>query len=314
MPPNVRVGQPGSVVKPGQPVPGRPGHYYETGQYAPSPISLTLLKLQEMDHAGLLPETGLDIFNKNGEIDQDKLESLNLKSETDKYMIEAHSPDLPAFAFVGLASVFHNIDQSIFRYLDMSYLDWVADVQTPAGGALSEQIAKFSEVTDVTSRNLITGYSRDHNGFKFAVYQPFFVYLSIPVVPAVRNISTGLSVAAVSALRTLGHMIFEKIQLTDKKLFYETLDQLGWIHKSSMKRDESSEYVGAGTEIGRPRGSSWLRNKHMKPVSSTATLSPRETFSEAFMYYYVHRMFLEGKDKVYSAYFNHLVEDYMERV
>ena len=313
MPPNVRVGKPGSIVKPGQPVPGKPNHFYEAGQYAPSPTHLTAIKLQEMQQAGLLPETGLDIFDDNGEISEEKLDSLNLKVETDKYMIEAHNPDMPAFAFVGVASVFHNVDQEIFPYLDIAYLDWVAETQMPIGGTLEDQAARYSEMTDVTSRNLITGFTRTEGGFQFAVFQPFFVYLSVPIVPAISGVTSGLNLSTVSTLRTLGHMVYERLRLSDKQMYYRMLDSIGWTRLESVPKMDIIKYAAAGTEIGYPPRSKWLRDTSLSPVSAVATLSPRETFAEMFMYYYVHRLYLDNKGRNYVDFMKELI-DYMGRM
>lgn len=313
MPPNARVGKPGSLVKPGQPVPGKPGHYYESGQYAPSPAHLTALKLSEMQKAGLLPETGLDIFDDNGEISEEKLEQLNLKVETDKYGIEAHSPELPAFAFVGLASVFYNVDKEIFPFVNLSYLDWVADTQMPIGGSIEDQTARYSEMTDVTSRNLLTGYSRDPNGFKFAIYQPYFVYLSVPILPAIQGITTGLNVSTVSTLKTLGHIVYDRVRFSDKSMFEHMLQNIGWERLESVPKTKIAEYALAGSEIGYPKKTKWLRSRRMLPVSAVATLGPRETFSEMFMYYYVHRVYLEKKDIHYVDFMTELIA-YMGRM
>lgn len=306
---SVRVGEPGALVKPGDPIPGQIGRYYEAGQYAPSVEHLTSIKLQEMNQAGLLPRTGLDIYDENGNISEAKIKDLDIKKELKKYNIHSYSDTLPHFAFVGLASVLYNIDEDAVRYIDISRVEWVGDVNLGNHNmSLMDQAEQFSDVVTTTDRNLISAYARQGTNFHLVLFQPFFVYLSVPIVPAIKNVSSGLNLASVSVLKTIGYMIYEKIKLVDKAKYVELLNSMGWKQKNSIPANEQARFVLAGSEIGMPRGKSWYRDMSFNPVSTSATLSPKECFSELFLYYYVHRMYLNAKQPSYVSFMNELVE------
>lgn len=306
----LRVGQPGSLVKAGDPVPGKPNHYYESGQIAPSVEHLTSIKLQEMNQAGLLPDSGLDIYNKEGEISESKLKELNIQKGLQNYNIGSANPALPAFAFVGLASVFNNVDEDIFNYLRIEYIDWMADAQQPEGQfvSLQEQAVQYSEITNTADKNIITGYGRKGTSFSLVVFQPFFVYLSVPVVPAIKNVSTGLNVSSVSTLKTLGYMVFDRLRITDKSKYVEFLNATGWKQKESIASNETARYRVAGSEVGISRGSKWYRDSGKVAVSTSSTVSPKETFSEMFMFYYVHRMYLAAKNVEYVQFMKEFID------
>lgn len=306
---HIRVGDAASIVKPGDPIPGKVGKYYEAGQYAPSDAHVTAIKLQEMASAGLLPNTGLNIYNKKGEISEEKLRNLDFTKALRDYGISNYSKDLPPFALVGLLSVFKNLDEGIFNYLDIAAINWVADVQ-PAVNTLSldDQVSKFSEVTDTYSRNMITGYSRNGASFNFVVFQPFFVYLSVPIVPAIKNVSSGLNLSTVSTIKTVGYMIYDRMQMTDKQKYAETLGVLGWKRKESIPRTEIALFRAAGAEIGVGRATKWFRDTRKPLISAISALGPKENFSELLLYYFVHRLYLEAKSKDYTTFMDELMQ------
>lgn len=315
----IRVGQPGSLVRPGDPVPkidnslhGK--QFYEAGQFAPSAEYLTSLKLQEMLQAGLLPATGLDIYDKDGKISESKVKDLDTAAVMEEYSIKAHNPTLPPFALIGLVSVFHNIDREVFDYANISYLDWKSDINNNDYGnsTLAEQASLYSEMTDTADRNLLTGYGRNGLNFSLVVFQPYFVYLSVPVVPAIKNVSSGLNVSSVSTLKTLGYILFDRLRLSDKIKYVEFLDAFGWKQENSVPRSDAARYKVAGSEIGLNRGSSWYRDSGIPAVSTASTLSPKETFSELVLFYYVHRMYLAAKRPEYVSFMDSLVEYFKE--
>lgn len=276
----LRVGQPGSIVKPGDPIPGHPGRYYESGMYAPSPQVLTSLKLQEMNSAGLLPNT-LDIYNSKNEIDDRKVQELDIAKLLAKYGIYSYSADLPNFAAIGLAVTFDEVDGDIFKYIKIGYLHWIPDT--------------INEPTEPNSKNVITGYARYNKSFILSLYQPFFVYLGLPIVPGIKNVSTGLSVSSLSLLKTLGYMLYDSMKTIETKKFVSFLNVSGWERFEKIPKPQLIYYAKAGEEIGIDKKTLWFRDTRIEAPSVNSVLSPKETFSETFAYYYVHRMYLEKK-------------------
>lgn len=311
-----RIGDIQSIVKPGDPIPGKPGHFYEVGMFAPSPETLSSLKLQESKNAGLLPILDLDIYNKNGEFDTQKIEELDYLSIFKKeFNIDNFNAAAPSFALLGFIAAARNIEKKLFWYFKIRYLDWTAD---PQFSLPEPEVIASTAITDNVSsyylaRTLITGYAKLEKDFVFTIFQPFFNHLSTPILPGIQNISTGLSVASISIFKTIGYILFEKLSIVDDEQVYKFLEATGWKKASSVSKADIGYYYRAGEEVGIKKNSMWFRDARIPPASVLSTFSPKENFSEAFAYHYLHREYLRIKCPELHTYMGNL-ENYIKSV
>lgn len=311
-----RIGDLQSIVKPGDPIPGKPGHFYETGMFAPSPETLSSLKLQESKNAGLLPILDLDVYNKNGEFDTQKIKELNFMSILKRdFNIDNYNNLTPSFALLGFIATARVVNQKFFWYFKIDYLDWIADPHfaMPDSATIANTTITDSVDPTLLSRTLVTGYAKLEKNYIFGIFQPFFNHLSTPILPGVQNVSTGLSVASSSILKTLGYIVFERMSLIDDDQVYKFLEAAGWKKATSVPRSDVGYYYRGGEEVGMKKTTSWFRDARIPPCSVLSTLSPKENFSEAFLYYYVHREFLRIKSPRLHTFMESL-ENYVKSV
>lgn len=311
-----RIGDIQSIVKPGDPIPGKPGHFYETGMFAPSAEKLSSLKLQESKNAGLLPVLDLDIYDSDGNFDDNKIEKLDFASILKKdFNIDNYNKSAPPFSLLGFISTARVVEKEFFWYFKLAYLDWVAEAYYTVPDPQTIAATTLTDTVDSTflSRTLVTGYGKLEKNYVFAIFQPFFNHLSTPILPGIQNISTGLSVSTSSILKTLGYIVYEKMSITDKNQMYKFLETTGWVHASRVPKIEAYQYNQAGSEVGMKKNSVWFRDRRITPASVLSTFSPKESFSEAFLYHYVHREFLRIKCPELYEYMGSL-EKYIKSV
>lgn len=311
-----RIGDLQSIVKPGDPIPGKPGHFYETGMFAPSPETLSSLKLQESKNAGLLPILDLDVYNKNGEFDINKIEKLDfLKILREEFNIDNYNSQTPSFALLGFIAAARNIEKKLFWYFKIKYLDWVADPQFSMPDPATIVNTSITDHIDAgyLSRTLVTGYAKMGKEFIYAIFQPFFNHLSTPILPGIQNISTGLSVASSSIFKTIGYILFERLSLMDEDQMFKFLDAAGWKQAKNVPKADIGYFYRAGEEVGVKKNSIWFRDARIPPASVLSTFSPKESFSEAFLYHYVHREFLRIKCPNLHEYMGNL-ENFIKSV
>lgn len=311
-----RIGDIQSIVKPGDPIPGKPGHFYEVGMFAPSPETLSSLKLQESKNAGLLPILDLDVYNRNGEFDTEKIKKLDYLSILKKeFNIDNFNAAAPSFALLGFIAAARNIEKKFFWYFKIRYLDWTADPQfsMPEPNVIAETAITDNVDPSYLARTLITGYAKLEKDFIFTIFQPFFNHLSTPILPGIQNVSTGLSVASISIFKTIGYMVFEKMSLVDEEQVYKFLDASGWKKAASVAKADVGYYYRAGEEVGMKKNSIWFRDARIPPASVLSTFSPKENFSEAFAYHYLHREYLKIKCPRLHKYMGDL-ENYVKSV
>ena len=315
---NVRIGEPESLVKPGDPVPGKPGHYYESGQYAPSPERLSAIKLQEAIRAGLLPtvlqyKELRQIMNDQGEVDVNKLKNLDFAKYFKSLGIEEIDENLPPFAAIGVLASFLAITPQVFPFAKVKGLSWVANIEGLQAMSQEEQMDAIADKTSVYKRNAITGYTkREDRGYNFVVLQPYFVYMSVPIVPAIPNVSSGLSVATLSSAKTVGALVAREVQKRNKELWTDFIRSAGWKRQADLLPDDMTNYHAAGWEVGAPRKTSWARNTQVPPLSANFTLSPIESFSEAFAFYWFHRQYMQRVNENVAEQMNRIVEYIVE--
>lgn len=312
---NTRIGDSDSLVKPGDPVPGKPGHVYEAGQYAPSPERLSAIKLQESIRAGLLP-TLLEhkelkqIIDDDGDVNVEKIKSLDFSKYFKAMGIEIVDANLPPFAGIGLLSAFLAIPPFIYPFSGIKAIAWMANIEGLQQMALEEQMSAINDATQIYKRNAITGFTRFPKGagFTFVVLQPFFVYMSVPILPAIPNVSSGLNAATVSSVKTVGHLVAKTLQRRNKDLWNSFLSASGWKRESDLYGEEESNYYPGGWEIGIKRSTMWYRDIRVTPISSNFTLSPNESFSEAFVYTWFHKLYMEKVNKDIAGVMENIIE------
>lgn len=301
---NMRIGDPESLVKPGDPVPGKPGHFYEAGQYAPSPERLSAIKLQESIRAGLLPtllehEELKKIVNSSGEVDVNKLKSLDFTKYFKALGIEIVDPNLPKFAGIGLLSAFLSVPAYVYPFAKIKGISWLANIEGLQQMSLEEQMDALSNNTQIYKRNAITGFTKfpKGDGFTFVVLQPFFVYMSVPILPAIPNVSSGLNAATVSSTKTVGHLVYKELSKRNKDLWSSFMKAAGWKRESDLYGDEEFNYRPGGWEIGLKKTTIWYRDIRISPISANFTISPAESFSESFVYMWFHKLYMQKVNK-----------------
>lgn len=297
---NIRIGEPESLVKPGDPVPGKPGHFYETGQYAPSPERLSAIKLQESIRAGLLPtimqyKELREVVNDQGEVDVNKLKNLDFLKYFRALGIQYVDENLPPFAAIGVLSSFLALIPQVFPFAKIKGLSWIANIEGLQAMSQEEQMDTLAANTSIYKRNAITGYAAQNEmGINnFVVLQPYFVYMSVPILPAIPNVSSGLSVATLSSAKTVGALVGKEVRKRNKDIWFEFLKASGWKRKQDLLAEEMADYHAAGWEVGAPRKTNWVRNVTVTPVSTNFAMSPIESFSETFAYHWFHRQYLQ---------------------
>ena len=314
----VRVGEPESLVKPGDPVPGKPGHYYEAGQYAPSPERLSALKIQETVRAGLLPTVLEDkelskLFSKNGEVNTQRLKKFDFSPWLKKYGFTDIDYDLPGFAALVLISTLMIFPSSAFaKYVEFKRLVWVSAIEEIPED-LEEQRAVLAQNVSLSRRTLILGSSVQEGKKALVLFQPFFVYMSVPILPGVPGITSGLSITTAAIMKIYGRETYRRLKRKNKSLYFEFLEIAGWKKKDEILTEEAPYYISAGRELGLKRKTKWARDTRKEPISSNAVISPLETFTEGYLYYWTHRLYLEKVSPELHEFFERL-EEYIKDV
>lgn len=298
----VRIGEPESLVKPGDPVPDKPGHVYEAGQYAPSPERLSAIKVQESLRAGLLPKIFeykdfRGLVQNNGEINVDKLKTIDFTPYFKALGFSFVDSNLPQFAAIGLLSSLYIIHPSVIQYSDISGIIWVANIEGLSAESIQEQMNQVGKDISIYKRNAIVGSRKREKEFDLVILQPYFVYMSVPVVPGVPGASSGLSVATYATLKVIGALLAKKLKKRHPTLWINFLEANGWKLASELRPADRTEYLPAGAEIGIKRKTKWLRKISVPPISVNSVISPEESFSEAYVYYWTHRQYMEKVNK-----------------
>jgi len=220
---------------------------------------------------------------------------------------------LPPFAAIGVLASFLAIAPQIFPFAKITGLSWIANIEGLQAMSQEEQMDAISESTSIYKRNAITGHTRTEVGtYSFVVLQPYFVYMSVPVVPAVPNVSSGLSVATLSSAKTVGALVGKAIQTRNKDLWTDFIRAAGWKRKNDLLPEDMSSYHAAGWEIGAPRKTPWARNVTVAPLSANFTLSPLESFSEAFAFYWFHRQYMQTVNSEVAEQMDRIIEYIVE--
>lgn len=269
----IRVGQPGSPVDRGMPVPGNPGKYYENGQFAPDMDSLLTSVISEADSAGLVSKELP--FLANDEIDDEKLKEWNPYEDYGRKGISV-SGSVSKFSMAVIESI-----NSTFPSLLTSFN--INSIMTTDDMSNSRAIA---------GRQLITSIVKTQGRFKatLVVYPEFEQFITVPIVRAIKGRTSGVSVATYAVYKALGHILFSKMSYEgEMKLLGEFLEACGWTKKTS-------NFTEKGRYISIKSRSSYERTKDKDlALSEVERYSAQDEFADTFAQYMTHRRYMSQK-------------------
>jgi len=269
--PAIRIGSPESPVLPGTPVPGKPGKYYEAGQFAPSVDELATSTFSEADKAGLI-STDLPIF-EDGDISPDKVASWNPKDSLPGVVV---SSQVDKFSMAVILTA-HSMYPKLFDSINLSSIQ--------SGDALEAQGSK-----SVVGESLITVQTQARNRIftsTMFIYSRFYQYLATPIVSAIPGRTKGISVSLFAAFKAIGHALFNKmVHEGELELIGRFTNASGW----SKNPQEGSR----GSYMGKKNMASFFRESDSAVTSEVARYSPIDDFADTFAHYLTHRSYLSA--------------------
>ncbi|MEM3368521.1 MAG: hypothetical protein QXP88_00280 [Thermoproteota archaeon] len=293
-----RVGYKDALVETGDPVPLKPGSFYEYGQYAPEEGTLSYLRLLESNEIGLFNDKNLDIYDSSGEISETKIRMLDIKSLINNDLnIPVVHEKLPRFAAIN----FYAVVKKFSAYLRIHNIESVLWVN-------------FSEMLFLPNRkSYITGMSYDSGKFNYIIYQPYYIYITVPFVNKVPLLQEGISLASFSTAKTFSKIIYFNLLNKFPEKIAELLKEFGWKKENTLTEEEKEDYIHAGEKFGLNINNSWMHSKDMPIISVTSTISPEEFFTDALTYYYFHRNYLQSvSNELFKSLEN--LEKFMSKV
>ncbi len=268
--PAVRIGTPESPVLPGTPVPGKPGKYYEAGQFAPSIDELATSTFAEANKASLL-STDLPIFDENGEVSEEKVAAWNPKDSLPGVII---SSQIDKFSMAVLVSV-HNLYPNLFQSAGVSSIQ--------SGDSLEAQEGSKS----VVGQSLITVKTQARNrtfSSTLYIHSRFYQFITTPIVAEIPGRTKGVSVSMFSVLKAIGHILFNKMAHEGElKMIGSFMEASGW--------SKNSESGNRGSYMGKKNMASFFRDNH-PATSEVSRYSPIDDFADTFAHYLTHRSYL----------------------
>lgn len=268
----IRIGSPESPVLSGMPVPGKPGKYYEKGQFAPSMDELVASTLSEADKAGLI-STDLPIFDENGEVSADMVETWNPKETLGSINV---SDQISKFSMAVVVSV-NNMFPDI--------LNTVGITSILSGNELEQQEGSKALIGEslLTVKSVPRQRSFASNLY---IYDRFYQFISTPVVAEIPGRTKGISVSMYALLKGIGHVLFNKLSYDGQlEMIGKFLSVSGWV---KIPGGEAQR----GSFMGRKNMSSFYRKESAPTMSEIARYSPIDDFADTFAHYLVHRSYL----------------------
>jgi len=264
----VRVGDDLSPVVPGDPAPG--GQTYRAGQYAPHMDDLAISTFSSAQTAGILP-SGLPIFDNEGNIDKEKVDTWNPNSVG---LPVSFVGDIPAYSSLVVASVLKQINEEFLSSLNMSVM------QAP------RVLGDFGSYI-VSSKT--SGENRRFSSV-FYVYPDFYKFIDKPIVPKTPKKESGLSVSTFMTFHSIGHVVFSKLSfdgnINEVALF---VGSSGWTKNARADHDK-------GMFMGRKSTSAWYRNSSHRFLTELSKYSPLDDFAQAFALYYTSSDYFQKVD------------------
>lgn len=267
----IRIGQPGSPIDQGAPVPGSPGQYYENGQFAPDVDQLMSSVLGESASAGLI-STDLP-FVLDGKIDDDALKAWNPYDEYSKKGVLA-SGQVSKYSLAVVSSA-----DAMFPGM-MKGLG-IRSIMTADDQGNSRSISGIQLVTALTNTQ----------GGKFkstiVIYPAFEQFVTIPLVRAIQGRTSGVSVSTYALFKAYGHILFAKMAYEgEMKLLGEFLEVSGW-SKTPDNKHEKGHYLNIKSR------SAFQRDKSKTDsMSEIEYFTPQDDFADTFAQYILHRRYM----------------------
>lgn len=269
----IRVGDPGSPIRPGDPSPG--GGIYRRGQFSPTAGELSSLSLIEANEAGLLSED-LPIFDVSGKITERSVE--NWTPRIDGVHINSRVPKYSAAVIVDVLGGRGNL----LKTLGMSYID--------AGTREDQEALQKSTPHLLTGEVIIRAEASTVNGFygRLVTYPSFYKYVSIPLLKP-KGSERGLSVAAYVVFHSLGHLMFARLVHDGKLKVISTIIEGGGWSKHQEHDNTSASFLGYTN-----KSSIWKRKIAKRNLTEACKFSPMDEFAETFAIYFTNYRYLEA--------------------
>lgn len=262
MPKHVRVGDPESIVQPGDLSPE--GKLYSSGQFAPTIDELVSETISEASQAGLISRD-LPIFNEQGEVDETRLNDWQPINDLVGMHITV-SPSLSKYTAAGMVSILKIIGKN--RYIDFIRED--------------NELLQDSVVAAQTSRqgkNFLGG---------ILVSSKFYELMVVPVIPKIVGRTQGVSLATLLTFHSLGHLLYARLGFDGR------VDLLGKFAESSGWRKSQSPTTSQGTFLTFKNRSSWNRDTNIEYPSETSKWSPMDDFAQTYAHYYLNSAYLKN--------------------
>jgi len=271
----VRIGSPDSPVAAGMPVPGKPGSFYESGQFAPSIEQLMTTTFSEAKNAGLISTT-LPIFGDNGDVDVDKINAWNPYDDLEG--VHA-STTIPKFSMATLLTA-QKAFPGLFKVLHITNIMNGDEIEAREGVNFRAMLGDQLITANTSSQGRVFRST-------LYVYSKYYQYISTPIVPEVPGRTKGISVSMFATLKACGHILFLKLA------FDGELEFIGRYFKASGW----SKTPGEG-ERGHYLTLKNMASFYRKPLPASSEISkysPMEDFADTFAHYLSHRVYLQSK-------------------
>lgn len=284
--PAIRIGNPDSPILPGTPVPGKPGKYYEAGQFAPSVDELATSTFVEANKAGLLAND-LPIFDDKGAVSEELVHSWNPKESLPGTII---SGQVDKFSLASIVST-HRLYPSLLEGVGISSIQNGDSLEAQGTKAIAGQ-ALITAVTQARNRNFTA---------TLYIYSRFYQFISTPIVAEIPGRTKGVSVSMFATLKAIGHVLFNKMAHEGQmKLIGNYLEAAGW----SKTPDGGTR----GSFMGKKNMSSFYHEG--KVTSEVARYSPVDDFADTFAHFLTHRSYLAAVAPEKLAVLDEIIDHY----
>jgi len=287
-----RIGDPEyNIIPPNYPIPFSTSRY-EVGQYAPSDASLSALRLSEANSLGLFLDPTIDIYDDEGNVSEKKVKRYSKDTLLD-FAIPIVDHNIPYFALFNIRAVFKQFPENLFKILKIKSANWI----------LRTQVMQ----TDPQHFELyIISYKPEGTFFELNVFQPYYIYITVPVVRMIPNHNPGLSVASLATAEVVAEISFSRLSKVFPEYINEFLKVRGWTKDiDEVKLDSGKKFLKAGEFYDLNISNVWYHYDDNERFTINTTISPKDDFIDCFVFYYFHREFLENFPKVFS-YFDRL--------
>ena len=276
----MRIGET-KLVAPGYPTPFGDSQY-EVGQYAPSDTSLSSVRLLEAKDLGLFFDPSIDIYNDEGNIAEEKVKRLNKQSLV-SFFAESVEEEVPYYALLNVRAVLRHFNEGFFSFAKFFKITW----------------HERTEIEDIRKQDLvILKLDEDEDKTYLRLYQPYYIYITVPVVRQIVGVFQGFSVASLATAQAYATFIFKKMI----KLYPEKIEEFlllrGW------SKEPSEHSIESGKRFFLPSKGYYHRDDNER-YTVGSVLSPKDDFVDSLVFYYFHREYLQQFPNVYK-YFNSL--------